>query len=174
MDKAGKTAMIAELKEKFENCSFFYIADSSTLSVAKINKLRGVCFEKNIEMKVVKNKLARKAMESIEGRGYESLFESLKGSSTFFFTTNASEPAKLIEEFRKTNEKPILKAAYIDSAIYVGDDQLSILAKLKSKEELVGEVLGLLQSPAKNVISALKSAGSTIAGLVKTLEERAA
>ncbi|MBP7183947.1 MAG: 50S ribosomal protein L10 [Saprospiraceae bacterium] len=175
MDKAGKTAQIAELKEKFENTSFFYIADSSSLSVAKINTLRRKCFDKGIEIRVIKNTLVKKALSSIEGRDYESIYESLNGASTFFFTAaNPSEPAKIIEEFRKTNDKPLLKAAYIDTAVFIGDDQLEKLAKLKSKEELVGEVIGLLQSPAKNVISALKSGGQTIAGLVKALEERAA
>ncbi|MEZ5042567.1 MAG: 50S ribosomal protein L10 [Saprospiraceae bacterium] len=173
MTKAEKTATIEVLKEKFSSTEFFYLTDSSTLTVEQINQFRGLCYEKGIEMRVVKNTLARKALESLpEEKGYGELYESLKGPTAILFTEAASSPAKVLKEFRKSSEKPILKAAYIDTAIYVGDDQIDLLTKLKSKEDLLGEVIALLQSPAKNVISALKSGGQTISGLLKALEER--
>jgi large subunit ribosomal protein L10 len=174
MTRAEKTTAIAELKEKFSNNSFFYLTDSSTLTVEQVNKLRGLCFEKGVEMKVVKNTLAIKALEDApEEKGYSELFQSLKGPTAIMFTETANVPAKIIEEFRKDHERPILKAAYIDTSVYVGDDQVKALAALKSKEELIGEIIGLLQSPAKTVISSLKSGGATIMGLLKALEERA-
>ena len=124
-------------------------------------------------MQVVKNTLIKKALEAgDEAKNFSDLYGSLEGPTAVLFCETANIPARIIEKFRKTNSKPILKAAYIDSSVYVGDDQIEVLTKLKSKEELVGEIIGLLQSPAKNVISALKSGGSTIAGLLKTLEER--
>ncbi|MEM1320139.1 MAG: 50S ribosomal protein L10 [Bacteroidota bacterium] len=173
MTRLEKTAAIESLKEKFSNNTFFYLTDSSTLTVEQVNKLRGLCFEKGIEMQVVKNTLARKALEAApEEKGYAQLYDALKGPTAVMFTTVANAPARIIEEFRKSNERPLLKAAYIDTAVFIGDDQLKALAKLKSKEELIGDVIGLLQSPAKNVISSLKSGGSTIMGLLKALEER--
>jgi len=174
MTRAEKTTAIAELKEKFSNNSFFYLTDSSTLTVEQVNKLRGLCFEKGVEMKVVKNTLAIKALQDApEEKGYAQLYESLKGPTAIMFTETANVPAKIIEEFRKGHERPILKAAYIDTSVYVGDDQVKALAALKSKEELIGEIISLLQSPAKTVISSLQSGGSTIMGLLKALEERA-
>lgn len=173
MNKAQKTQTIADLKEQIANATFFYLADASALSVEKINKFRRLCFDKGVQMQVVKNTLVKKAMEDAdESKGYAGLFDVLNGPTAILFSENASIPAKIIEEFRKSNSKPVLKAAYIDSAIYVGDDQIEVLTKLKSKEQLIGEIIGLLQSPAKNVISGLKSGGSIIAGLLKTLEER--
>lgn len=173
MTRAEKGEQIAELKEKFSNSSFFYLTDASTLSVEKINELRGMLYEKDIEMRVVKNTLAQKALEAADAeKGYDQLYSALKGPTAILFTEVANSPARVIEEFRKKTERPILKAAYIDSSVYLGDDQLKALASLKSKEELVGEIISLLQSPAKNVISALKSSGSTISGLLKTLEQR--
>ncbi|MBK7429024.1 MAG: 50S ribosomal protein L10 [Saprospiraceae bacterium] len=175
MNKQEKTVAIEELREKFDNSNFFYLTDSSALSVAKINKLRRICFERDIDIQVVKNTLVRKAMEGLaEEKGFASLYDSLHGPTTILFSTVANAPAKVLEEFRKGNAKPTLKAAYIDSAVFIGDDQIEVLSKLKTKEQLVGEIIGLLQSPAKNVIGALKSGGTTIAGLLKTLEERAA
>ncbi|MEY2905397.1 MAG: hypothetical protein RJA52_1413 [Bacteroidota bacterium] len=174
MTKSEKAVNIEELRVKLESTQFLYLTDSSTLSVEKVNQLRRLCFDQGIEMKVVKNTLLKKAMESFESdRGFEGLFPYLTGPTAVFFTEKGNAPAKLIKEFRKENERPILKAAYIDTGIFVGDDQLEILVNLKSKEDLIGEIIGLLQSPAKNVVSALKSGGQTIAGLVKALEERA-
>ncbi len=174
MTKAEKAATIEELKGKLENNQFLYLADSSTLTVEKINEFRKLCYEKNIEIRVVKNTLLKKALESFdEGRGYEGLYEHLSGPTAVLFTEVGNSPAKVIKEFRKENSRPILKAAYIDTSIYVGDDQIDSLANLKSKEDLIGDIISLLQSPAKNVVSALKSGGNTLSGLVKALEERA-
>jgi large subunit ribosomal protein L10 len=172
MTRTEKAAAIEELKEKFENSSFFYVTDSSTLTVEQVNKLRGLLFEQGIEMKVVKNTLAKKALESApDERNYAELFDSLKGPTALMFTEVANAPARIIKDFRKENERPLIKAAYIDSSVYVGDDQLDALAALKSKEELLGEIVGLLQSPIKNVLGSLQSGGNTIMGLLKALEE---
>lgn len=173
MTKADKAQAIEVLKEKFEEVSFFYITDASTLTVEQINNFRGMCFEKGVEMKVVKNTLVRKALESFpQERKYEGLYEALKGPTALLFTSTANVPAKLIKEFRKTAERPVVKAAYIDTGIYIGDENLDALSMLKSKEELVGEIIGLLQSPIKNVVSSLQSGGQTLSGLLKALEER--
>ena len=174
MTRTEKHEMVAILKEKFEGSNNLYIVDSSALTVEVINELRAKCFAENIEMKVVKNTLAIKAMEQLpDERGFSELFDSLKGPTTLLFTEVANAPAKLIQEFRKSHPKPLLKAAYIDTAVYVGDEMIDSLAALKSKEELVGDIILILQSPAKSVIGALQSGGSKLAGIVKTLQERA-
>ena len=174
MNKQEKNQVIQELREKFDNSSFIYFTDASSMTVAEVNKLRRMCFQKGIEMTVVKNTLARKAMESLgEERGFAPVYSALEGPTAIMLTQTANLPAKLIKEFRKEGTKPVLKAAYIDSSVFFGDENLETLVALKSKEELIGDIIMLLQSPAKNVISALKSGGNTIAGLVKTLEERA-
>ncbi len=173
MTRAEKSAAIEALKEKFESTQFFYLTDASTLTVAQVNQFRGLCYEKGIEMKVVKNTLAIKALESFpEDKNYADLYESLKGPTAILFTETASSPAKVLKEFRKEADKPVLKAAYIDTDVFRGDDQIEALTKLKSKEDLIAEVIGLLQSPAKTVVSSLKSGGSTIMGLLQALEER--
>ncbi len=173
MTKEEKTAAIAELQEELTGTSFFYLADSSTLTVAKINKLRRMCYDRGITMKVAKNTLIQKALESQpESKGYAGLYEALSGPTTILISENPKAPALLIEEFRKTEERPILKAAYIDSALYIGDEQLIPLTKLKSKDEMIGEIIGLLQSPGKRIASQLTASGIKIAGIVKTLEER--
>ena len=124
-------------------------------------------------MKVAKNTLIRKALESEpEAKGFAALFEALHGPTTIMISDNPKAPAKIIEEFRKTNERPLLKAAYIDTSVYLGDEQLKTLTELKSKEEMVGEIIGLLQSPARTLASQLKASGSKMAGILKTLEER--
>lgn len=176
MTRAEKGKVIATLKDKFSNSSFFYFADSSTLSVADINRVRGAFFEKDVEFKVAKNTLIKKALEQVEGKEYDSsLYEALKGPTTVIFSDVSNLPARIIRDFRKENknlEKPTLKAAYIDSEVFLGDDQLAMLADLKSKDELIGDVIALLQSPAKNVISALQSGGSKLASILKTLSEK--
>ena len=173
MTRSEKFQVIEDLKVKFSESQYFYFADSSTLTVEQVNKLRRICFEKGIEVQVVKNTLAQKAMEAGDkAADFEGMFGALAGPTTVFFADAGNAPAKVIKEFRKNFEKPVLKAAYIDSDIFIGDENLDMLATLKSKDELVGEIIGLLQSPAKNVISALKSSGGTIAGILKTLEER--
>lgn len=173
MTREDKTAAIAELKEELSGTSFFYLADSSTLPVSKINRFRRLCFEQGIKMKVAKNKLIQKALEGEpDSKGYAALFDVLHGPTTILISENPKAPAKLLAEFRKTEERPLLKAAYIDSAVFIGDEQLVALTKLKSKEEMIGEIIGLLQSPMKRVASQLTATGGKLAGIVKTLEER--
>lgn len=171
MTKTEKASIVEELTQKFNNSTFFYITDSSELTVAEVNQLRRLCFGKNIEMRVAKNTLIKKALEASE-KDYEQLYETLVGPTSIMFSDVSNAPAKLIKEFRKTADKPILKGAAIETDFYLGDDQVNTLADLKSKEELVGEIIALLQSPAKNVIGALKSSGGKIAGILKTLSER--
>jgi len=171
MNKTEKTGVIEELTEKFNNGNFFYVADSSALNVEQVNNLRGLCFEQGIELRVAKNTLIQKAMEASE-KDFSGMYDVLNGPTSLMFTEVSNAPAKIIEEFRKTHEKPVLKGAYIDSDFYIGDDQLSALANLKSKEELIGEIISLLQSPAKNVIGALQSGGSKLSGILKTLSEK--
>ncbi len=173
MTREDKSAAIAELKEELGGAPFFYLADSSTLTVAKINKLRRMCFDKGIKIKVAKNTLIQKALENEpESKGYKGLFDALHGPTTILISANPKAPALLIDEFRKSEERPLLKAAYIDSAVFLGDDQLKTLTQLKTKEEMVGEIIGLLQSPARRLASQLKATGGKLAGIVKTLEER--
>jgi len=171
MNKEEKHDLVLALTEQMNEFGNFYITDTSDLTVAKINDIRRKCFESDITMKVAKNSLIKKAMEAASG-DYTPIFDVLKGSSSILFSKSATAPAKLIKQLRKGGDKPVLKAAYIDSAIFIGDNQIDTLIKLKSKEQLIGEIVGLLQSPAKNVISALQSGGTIIAGVVKTLQER--
>jgi len=173
MNKTDKTALIAELKDKFEGSQFFYITDSSTLTVEKTNQLRRKCFENNVEMRVLKNTLVQKALEQIGAEDkYAEIIENLKGPTAVMFTDKSNLPAKLIKDFRGQDERPLVKAAYIEGDVFVGDDQLATLAALKSKEELVGEIIALLQSPIKNVVGALQSSGHKLSGLLKTLGDR--
>jgi len=132
-----------------------------------------MAYKRDVSLNVVKNTLLRKALEAAEG-SYEEFYDVLKGNTSILFSEVGNAPAKLIQEFRKKNKKPILKGAYIEQAIFIGDDKIDTLAQIKSKEELVGDIIALLQSPAKNVLSALQSGGTTIAGLVKTLSEKEA
>ena len=172
MNREEKQEVVLALQEKMQEYGNFYIADTSGLSVEKVNNIRRKCFESGIEMKVAKNSLIKIAIEGLEGDSSE-IFEALKGQSALLFSKVGNGPAKLIKSLRKgKEEKPALKAAYIDSAIFVGDNHLDSLVTLKSREELIGEIIGLLQSPAKNVVSALQSGGNKIAGIVKTLQER--
>ena len=172
MNKEEKHDLVLALTEQMNEYGNFYITDTSNLTVAKINNIRRKCFESDITIQVAKNSLIQKAMEAANG-DYTQMYDVLKGSSSILFSKSATAPAKLIKQLRKAgSEKPIIKAAYIDSAIFIGDNQLDTLINLKSKEQLVGEIIGLLQSPAKNVISALQSGGNKLAGIVKTLQER--
>jgi len=171
MRKEEKQEIVEALADQIKTYGNFYITDTADLSVVKVSSIRRKCFESGIVMQVAKNTLIRKAME-VAGVDSQELNDVLKGSSTILFSSIGNAPAKLIKDLRKTGPKPVLKGAYIDTAVFIGDNQIDALATLKSKEELVGDIIGLLQSPAKNVISALKSGGSTIAGLVKTLQER--
>jgi large subunit ribosomal protein L10 len=173
MTREEKAKYIDDLAAELASNSVVYLTDTAELTVETINALRRRCFQSNIKLRVVKNALLEKAMERVEAKDFEGLKVTLKGSTSVMFSEVANAPAKLIQDFRKKNAKPILKGAYIDEAIFVGDNQLAVLESLKSKEELVGEIIGLLQSPAKNVLSGLKGAGGKIAGILKTLEERA-
>jgi large subunit ribosomal protein L10 len=180
MNKTEKTAAIEELKEQFGENTYFYLADASTMSVADVNKFRRLCYESGVSMQVIKNTLVKKALEDTPAeKNYAHIFEALHGPTAILFSKNPEAPAnsvaKMLKDYRKSgSERPLLKAAYVDSAVFIGDDQLDALTKLKSKQDLLGEVIGLLQSPARNLVSALQSGGSTIAGLVKALEERQA
>ena len=148
-----------------------YLADISGLDAGATTNLRRACFKAGVKLNVVKNTLLAKAMESCD-KDFGELSEVLKGNTSLMVSEASNAPAKVIKEFRKKSQKPLLKGAFIEEAIYVGDDQLDALVDIKSREELIGDIIGLLQSPAKNVISALKSGGSTIAGIVKTLSEK--
>lgn len=171
MKKEEKHAIVADLKDNMLSYNTFYITDTSSLTVAQINVIRRKCFEKGIKFQVAKNTLIRKALEAT-GVDYSGLFDTLKGTSAIMFATIGNAPAKLIKELRRGLDKPVLKGASVDTAIFVGDGQLDMLTTLKTKEELVGDIIGLLQSPAKNVVSALKSSGGKLAGIVKTLSEK--
>jgi len=170
MRKEEKQEIVQALTEQIREFGNFYITDTSNLTVAKINGIRRKFFDNGISLQVAKNSLIRKAIEAA-GVDAPELLDVLKGSSTILFSEVANAPAKLIKELRRTGDKPVIKGAYIDTAVFVGD-QVDALAALKSKNELIGEVIGLLQSPAKNVISGLQSGGNKLAGIVKTLQER--
>jgi large subunit ribosomal protein L10 len=171
MRKEEKHEVVLALTETIAEYGNFYITDTANLSVAKVNDIRRKCFENGIKMQVAKNKLIRKAMEASEG-DFSEMFDVLKGSSSILFSKTANAPAKLIKQLRRTGDKPVLKAAYIDSSVFIGDNQLDALVNLKSKEQLVADIIALLQSPAKNVISGLQSGKNKLAGIVKTLQER--
>jgi large subunit ribosomal protein L10 len=176
MNREDKGVIIQSLAEKFSTNPFFYITDASGMSVAKTNKLRRLCFERGIEYKVVKNSLIEKALETLD-TDYTPFKESvLRGfSGIMFHPESGKDAAKLIKDFLKENKESIkLKGASIDSDLFIGHDQLDMLASLKSKAELIGDVIMLLQSPAKTVIGGLLSGGSNLAGILKTLSEKEA
>ncbi len=172
MTREEKSLVIENLTEKLADNNIVYLADISGLDALSTSNLRRACFKANVKLEVVKNTLLAKAMEKSD-KDFGELPSTLKGNTSLMIAEVGNAPAKVIKEFRKTGaEKPILKGAYVEEAVYVGDDQLEALVSIKSKEEVIGEIVTLLQSPAKNVISALKSGGNTIAGLVKTLSEK--
>ncbi|MFI3317959.1 MAG: 50S ribosomal protein L10 [Rikenellaceae bacterium] len=172
MTKEQKTALIDALAAQLNEYPHFYITNIEALNAEQTALLRRQCFEQKIKLVVVKNTLLSKALEKADKADAE-LLNVLQGSTSIMFTENAKAPAVLIKEFRKKSDKPVLKAAFAEGSVYVGDNQIDALCSIKSKEELIGDVISLLQSPAKSVISALQgSAGQKIAGLVKTLEER--
>ena len=147
------------------------MADISGLDAAATSNLRRACFKAGVKLNVVKNTLLAKAMESSD-KDFGDLTNVLKGNTSLMVSEVNNAPARVIKDFRKKSDRPILKGAFVEEAIYIGDEQIDVLVDVKSKDELIGEIIGLLQSPAKNVVSALKSGGGTIAGLVKTLSER--
>lgn len=171
MNRDEKNRIIDNLTDSISQAKHFYLADISNLNAETTSKLRRACFERNITLVVVKNTLLQKALEKFEGK-FEGLYDVLKDSTSIMFTEKNNIPAKLIKEFRKTGPKPVLKAAFVEESIYIGDDQLDALSGIKSKEELIGDLVFLLQSPARNVLSALQSGGSKLAGIVKTLSEK--
>ena len=173
MTKEEKAKYIVDLAAELNDANVFYLTDTAELTVEAINTLRRKCFQSNVRLKVVKNTLLEKAMERVDGRDFGQLKDTLSGPTSIMFSEVGNVPAKLIQEFRKKGAKPILKGAYINDAVFIGDDQLTMLSSIKSKDEMIGEVIGLLQSPMKNVLSGLTGAGGKIAGILKTLEERA-
>lgn len=176
MTTAQKGEVIELLKEKFSQYNNFYITNTEALTVEQANKLRRVCFEKNVEMKVAKNTLIRKALEQLDEERYKGTFDSLHGVTALMFSESPKEPALIISSFRKDSktEKPVLKAAFINGDMFVGDNQLVALTQIKTKNELIGEVIGLLQSPAKRVIAALlhhhEKGGEVVAAEASTPE----
>ncbi len=171
MTKSDKQKEISYISEQLNAYETVYVADSSALTVEAVSKLRRLCHKQGVKMRVTKNTLAKKAMENHE-KDFSGLYDALKGPTSLLFSETANAPAKIIRDFRKSYEKPILKGAYIDTEVYLGDDQLNSLADLKSKEELIGEVIGLLQSPIKNVVAALQSGQNNITGILKTLSQK--
>jgi len=172
MTREEKNQHIENLMQVLEATNTIYIADTSGLNAEQTSDLRRACFKADVQMTVVKNALLKKAMER-SSKNFDELYEALKGNSSIMISEVSNAPAKLIKDFRKKGTKPLLKGAYIEEAIFVGDNQLDALVNLKSKNELIGEIILLLESPMKNVISALQGGGGqTIAGLLKTLEER--
>lgn len=173
--RTEKDQAIQSLIEDIKGTNVLYLADTSSMNAESTSNLRRACNKAGIRMKVVKNTLLRKAMESVEGRDYSELMPTLTGQTSMLIADKGNAPAKLIKDFRKKNTIPALKSAWIDEAVFVGDDQLVMLSNLKGREELIGDIIALLQSPIKNVISGLQgSGGQKIAGLLKTLEERPA
>ncbi len=170
MTREEKSKVIERLTTELAENTNIYMTDVSGLDASETSKLRRACFKANIKLSVVKNTLLSKAMETSE-KDFGNLDEVLVGNTALMYSEVGNSPAKLIKQFRKKSERPLLKGASIEDAIYVGDDQVEFLANIKSREELIGEVITLLQSPAKNVISALQSSGSTISGVLKTLSE---
>ena len=171
MRKEDKGAIIGQLAEIVKEYGHFYLVDTTAMDAAATSELRRKCFKANIKMVVVKNTLLEKALMTIEGVDYSPLFATLKGTTAVMFSEVANAPAKLLKEYK--DGVPSLKAAYAEEGIYVGADQLEALANIKSKNEVIADIVALLQSPAKNVISALQSGGNTIHGVLKTLGERA-
>ncbi|HDZ03674.1 hypothetical protein LCGC14_0347170 [marine sediment metagenome] len=171
MTREEKATVIKDLTTQLADSTTIYVADISGLNASTTSDLRRACFKANIRLAVVKNTLLAKAMEASE-KEFGELPETLKGSTSLMFSDVANAPAKLIKNFRKKSNKPLLKGAFVEEAVYIGDENLDALVSIKSKEEMIGEIIGLLQSPAKNVISGLKSGGGKLAGILKTLSER--
>ena len=170
MTREEKSKVIEKLTAELAENTNIYMTDVSGLNASETSKLRRACFKANIKLSVVKNTLLSKAMESSD-KDFGSLNEVLVGNTALMYSEVGNSPAKLIKQFRKKSERPLLKGASIEDSVYVGDDQVEFLANIKSREELIGEVITILQSPAKNVISALQSSGTTISGVLKTLSE---
>lgn len=171
MRKEEKTKIIDEIAALLSKYDNVYVADLTGLTVEKSNNLRRLCFRKGVKLKVVKNTLLKKAMEQLD-TDYSEMYPALHGNSAIMLSEIGNVPARIIKDFRTKSPIPALKVAFIDKSIYFGDNQLDVLYHLKTKEELVGDIISLLQSPARNVISALQSSGGKLAGIVKTLSEK--
>lgn len=171
MRKEDKNTVVDNLVENINEYSHFYVTEAGGLNAEKSSNLRRECFKKDVKMVMVKNTLLRKALEQVEG-DFNEMFETFKGTTAVLFSNTGNVPAKLIKEFAKANTKPTLKSAYVEESLYIGENQLEALCNIKSKDEVLADVVALLQSPMKNVVSALQSGGSTIHGLLKTLGEK--
>jgi large subunit ribosomal protein L10 len=172
MKKDEKNQFIDTLAEKLSTVNTFYLADISNMNVETSTRLRRLCFKRNIQLKMVKNSLLKKAFEKTGNETFQEFYGIMKGSTSIMFSEVANDPAKLIAEFRRTSPKPILKGAYVQETIFLGDDQLTSLINLKSKNELVAGIIAMLQAPLQNVMSGLQSGGNKLSGIVKTLSEK--
>ena len=171
MRKEDKQVLIDSMLGQLQACPNFYLTDISDLNAEKTSQLRRQCFNSGVKLVVVKNALFQKAMERM-GKDYEGLYDVLKGQTAVMFCETGNAPAKLIKNFRKTSDRPILKGAFIEECCYIGDDMIDALCNIKSKNDLIADVIALLQSPMKNVISALQSGGQKLSGVLETLSER--
>ena len=171
MRRDEKNAIIDSLAERLKEYSHFYLTDTAQLNAADTSDLRRKCFESDIKLVVVKNTLLKRALEQ-SGLNFEELFPVLKGTTSIMFTNAGNGPAKLIKEFRRKHDKPVLKGAYVQESIYVGDNMLDALVSVKTKQELIGDIIFMLQSPALNVVSALQSGGTKIHGVLETLSKK--
>ncbi len=171
MTREEKSIVIENLTSQLTENNIIYLADISGLDALTTSNLRRACFKANVKLAVVKNTLLEKAMERAD-KDFGDLPTTLKGNTSIMIAEVGNAPAKVIKEFRKKSKKPVLKGAFVEEAIYIGDDQLDALVSIKSKDELVGDIISLLQSPAKNVIAALQSGGNKLSGIIKTLSEK--
>ena len=171
MRREEKNAIIDSLAERIKKYSHFYLTDTAHLNAADTSDLRRKCFENDIKLVVAKNTLLKRALEMSEGN-FEELYPVLQGTTSIMFTQSGNVPAKIIKEFRRKHDKPVLKGAYVQDSVYIGDNMLEALISIKTKQELIGDIIMLLQSPAKNVISALQSGGNTIHGVLETLSKK--
>ena len=171
MRREEKNAIIDSLAERLKEYGHFYLTDTAQLNAADTSELRRKCFENDIKLIVVKNTLLKRALEQ-SGLNFEELFPVLKGTTSIMFANAGNGPARLIKEFRKKHDKPVLKGAYVQESVYIGDNMLDELVSIKTKQELIGDIILLLQSPAKNVVSALQSGGTKIHGVLETLSKK--
>jgi large subunit ribosomal protein L10 len=171
MRREEKNAIVDSLAEKFKEYSHFYLTDTAQLNAADTSTLRRKCFEKDIKLVVVKNTLLKRALEMSEG-DFDELYQVLKGTTSIMFAQTGNAPARLIREFRKKHDKPVLKGAYVQESVFIGEEMLDTLVSVKTKEELIGDIILLLQSPARNVISALQSGGNKLHGVLETLSKK--
>ena len=171
MRKEEKKKLIDTLTQQLTENNNFYITDIAALNAEDTSDLRRLSFKNGIQLVMVKNTLLKKAMENVD-KDFSELYSTLVGNTAIMFSEAGNAPAKMIKELRKKNEKPIIKGAYIEEMSYLGDEQLDFLVSIKSKDELIADVIALLQSPVKNVVSALQSGGNTLTGILKTLAEK--